>query len=278
MTFDAKANILIEDSIKDSFPDFSFSTTDILGHSFGQPEAGTEPDNLDKRIQHAIGSSKTCLYSSHRFKPQICFFDMDATVIKEESIVVLAESAGQSQRVAQITEDAMQGRISFKEALRSRVELLAGLPSSVITETHQKLTLQPGIEPLCSWLKHSNIPYYLVSGGFHQLADKIAADLGFSGVRANRLGVADGKLTGKVEGEIITGAKKAEYLNQTVMSAGKDRSAILSVGDGANDRAMMQESALTIGFSPKKALIPYLLGANYSGDHLVLLEFLKKLS
>src|SRR4051812_11540604 len=53
--------------------------------------------------------------------------DMDSTVIGQECIDELADYAGLKDRVARITERAMQGELDFPAALRERVRLLAGL-------------------------------------------------------------------------------------------------------------------------------------------------------
>ena len=53
--------------------------------------------------------------------------DMDSTIIGQECIDELADYAGLKDKVARITERAMQGELDFPGALRERVRLLAGL-------------------------------------------------------------------------------------------------------------------------------------------------------
>ena len=198
------------------------------------------------------------------------FFDMDATVIAEESIVCLAEITGKQQQVAAVTEKAMNGLIGFDEALKERVATLEGITSQQLANTKDRLTINPGMADLVATANNLGIKSFLVSGGFTQLAQPIADKLGFSGCRANTLEESNGALTGKTVGNIINAEAKLQYIKEICTNHGWDAKEIIAIGDGANDINMMTFAAAAIGFTPKPALHPHIDLANFSGDHNVL--------
>lgn len=202
------------------------------------------------------------------------FFDMDATVIKEESIVELARYAGKKDRVEQITEKAMRGEIEFEPALRERVKVLKGISQDVFSEVFARLTLQPNVAQLISELKLINIPAFLVSGGFMQLANPLKDRLGMVEARANTLEVKAGLLTGALEGSIIGAREKKQYVQETCRKFNFDRSQTVAVGDGANDIDMLSYVNISVGYDPKPVLIDHVCILNRTGDHRFLLDVL----
>jgi len=202
------------------------------------------------------------------------FFDMDATVIAEESIVELAKVAGKESEVAAVTEQAMAGDIDFAESLTRRVGLLRGVPASILPEIAEGLTLNPGIQSFVGFCRQINVPVYMVSGGFHQLAEVVNRKVGFSGFLANRLGVAGDALSGSVDGSIIDAAAKKQYLLSTCERIGIPPGSSAAVGDGANDLLMLQSAGVAVGFQPKPVLISHLHAANFKGDHRMLAPLL----
>lgn len=202
------------------------------------------------------------------------FMDVDATVIQEESLDVLADCAGKMQEVAAITHQGMTGAISFAAALRRRLEILQGTPEAYVSATQKKLTLSPGMIEFASAAYREGIELYLVSGGFTVFVEPIAQQLKATGFHANRLGIKDGKLTGAWEGSLVDSNGKAQFVQETCLLHGWQRHDIAVVGDGFNDRQMMDTSDFSIGFQPKAQLIPYLHAANYTGDHRWLIALL----
>lgn len=128
--------------------------------------------------------------------------DVDSTLILEEGIDLLGEEAGVGEQVAAITERAMRGELDFEEALRERVSLLKGLPISVFDKIMEKIHFTPGAVELVKELKARGYKVAVVSGGFHETVDRLAAELELDYVRANRLEVVDEKLTGQVLGKL----------------------------------------------------------------------------
>ncbi|HET9240641.1 MAG TPA: phosphoserine phosphatase SerB [Oligoflexus sp.] len=200
-------------------------------------------------------------------------FDMDSTVIAEESIVELARAAGRQEEVHRITEQAMAGLLDFKSALRQRVAMLRGVPSDVIDKVGQTLTINPGMHEFAKAARARGIELHLVSGGFNPLAARIVRELDFQGFRANELAVADGQLTGELIGEIVDAEVKANYLDELCKKRGFSPDEVVAVGDGANDLPMLLKAGAAIGYHPKAVLLPHIHGANLH-DHRVLVHAL----
>ena len=177
--------------------------------------------------------------------------DADSTLIEDEVIELLAAAAGSLDLVAAVTDQAMRGEIDFAESLRQRVGTLAGLPVAVFEEVGRRVRPTRGARALIDGLHAQGSRVGVVSGGFHEVLDSIAADLGVDHWRANRLEVADGRLTGGLVGPIIDAAAKAVALQEWAELEGIRLPQTLAVGDGANDLQMMRVAGLGIAFNAK---------------------------
>ena len=177
--------------------------------------------------------------------------DADSTLIREEAIELLAEAAGTLEHVAAVTERAMRGELDFAESLRERVATLAGLDVAVLTAARERMTPTPGVQELIDGVHAAGGRIGVVSGGFHELLDPLAERLGLDFCRANRLEIADGRLTGRVDGPIIDAAAKATALAEWADASGIPIARTVAVGDGANDLQMLDRAALGIAFCAK---------------------------
>ena len=177
--------------------------------------------------------------------------DCDSTTIRDEVIELLADAAGTRRIVAQITERAMRGELDFSESLAERVSTLAGTPDSVFAQAYSRVRLSPGIRELIAAVHERGGRVGVVSGGFHEVLDPLAADLGLDLWRANRLEVADGALTGRTVGPIVDAAAKADALREWAAEAGIPLSATIAIGDGANDLKMMEIAGLSVAYNAK---------------------------
>lgn len=240
-----------------------------FGHMQMQDVSAASYAALVKCMERAFKAGSTAGYCPVASVKAV-FFDMDSTVIAEESIVELAGFAGKADEVSRITERAMQGELDFKESLLQRVATLRGLPESIFAQVGERLTLMRGIQPFAAFCREINLPLYLVSGGFVQLASIIQRKVGFTAIRANVLEVVDGKLTGQVIGEIIDGDAKERFLRETCQGLGIDPRTACAVGDGANDIKMMDAAGVAVGFCPKPVLLPHLHALNAIGNHAFL--------
>ncbi|MDG6223143.1 MAG: phosphoserine phosphatase SerB [Candidatus Bathyarchaeota archaeon] len=188
-------------------------------------------------------------------KPKrLIVFDVDGTLIDAEFIDELAKAAGVGGKVSEITSRAMNGELDFKQALRERVGLLKGLPVEVLDSIVENLDVTAGAEELIIALKALGYKIALISGGFTQFVEKIQEKLGIDFVYANQLVIKDGKLTGEVLEPIIDAERKAELMKEIAKKENLLMEQVVAVGDGANDRFMLQNSGLGIALYPKAVL------------------------
>jgi len=178
-------------------------------------------------------------------------FDVDSTLIEDEVIELLAEVAGRRNEVAAITERAMAGELDFAESLVARVSTLAGLPVSVFEQVLTKVRITPGADSLIHRIHEAGGRVGAVSGGFTQVLNPLADRLGLDFARANDLEVDDGKLTGRVLGQIVDRSVKAQSLLEWAERLNFKQAQTVAVGDGANDLEMMSWAGLSVAFNAK---------------------------
>ncbi|MBE7339700.1 phosphoserine phosphatase SerB [Corynebacterium aurimucosum] len=188
-----------------------------------------------------------------RSKRLICF-DCDSTLITGEVIEMLAAHAGKEAEVAAVTERAMRGELDFEQSLRERVATLEGLPESVIAEAAADICLTPGVRTTIRTLKRMGYRVAVVSGGFIQVLEDLAQELDLDYVRANTLEIVDGKLTGRVIGDVVDRKAKEKFLREFAADSGLSMLQTVAVGDGANDIDMISAAGLGIAFNAKPAL------------------------
>ena len=202
-----------------------------------------------------------------RFNVDLCFLkaglntrdirvlamDMDSTLINIECIDEIADFTGKKSAVAQITEATMRGEIKdFKESLRRRVALLEGVQADVLESVYrERLRPNPGALELLAGSHERGLYTLLVSGGFTFFTEKLREQLGFKQTQANILEIIDGKLTGKVLGDIIDGSAKAVHLDAACQLLGCTKANSITMGDGANDLMMMNGSGISIAYQAK---------------------------
>ncbi len=181
--------------------------------------------------------------------------DMDSTIIGQECIDELADFAGLKPQIARITEQAMRGELDFQSALRARVAMLEGLDETLIERClAERVRPNPGAARLVQTMRHGGASCLLVSGGFLAFAEPVAAMVGFDRVRANRLAIECGRLKGTMEGEIVDAAAKRSALRDARDALQLGSADVLAIGDGANDRLMVEEAGLGVAYRAKPAL------------------------
>lgn len=177
--------------------------------------------------------------------------DVDSTLIEDEVIELLAEEAGSEEAVRDITFRAMNGELDFEESLRERVATLAGLDEAAVQRVRDRVRVTRGVPEMIAGVHAAGGRVAVVSGGFHEIIDPLARELGLDHWRANRLEVADGRLTGGLISPIVDAEAKASALREWASDADLPLRQTVAVGDGANDLPMMAICGLAIGFDAK---------------------------
>ena len=186
-----------------------------------------------------------------RKSKRIVMLDMDSTLIEQEVINLLGQSAGQSNEIAQITEKAMAGDLDFKSALIKRVALLKGLDQESLHRVRDQITLTKGAKKLIEELHHQGHKVGVVSGGFIEVIEPILKSLKIDFYRANRLKIEKGLLTGDIDGPIIDSHAKRIALEDFATQEGISLEQTVAIGDGANDLEMIKAAGLGIAFNAK---------------------------
>ena len=186
-----------------------------------------------------------------RSAKRLVMLDMDSTLIVQEVIDLLAAKAGVAEEVSAITQKAMAGEMDFAQSLQARVSLLAGLNESMLSEVRGEITLTQGAEKLIQTLHLKGHKVGVVSGGFIEVIEPILKELKIDFYRANKLQILNGKLTGKLEGEIIDRAAKLKALVEFAKNEGVQMSQTVAIGDGANDLDMIESAGLGVAFNAK---------------------------
>ena len=220
--------------------------------------SGSELDELRTALAHTASANRIDIAVQpaglRRRGQLLVVMDVDSTFIRDEVIELLAEVAGCGEEVKRITAATMSGELDFSSALKSRVALLAGQPVSILDQVRNQIRLTPGAATLVRTLHRLGYHIGLVSGGFAEVVEPIAAELGIRHVRANRLATKDGLLTGELVGPIVDRAGKATALRDFAAELEIPLSRTVAVGDGANDIDMITAAGLGVAFNAKQVL------------------------
>ncbi len=189
--------------------------------------------------------------SLERRAKRLIVMDVDRTLIQDEAIELLAAEAGCQEEVAAITERTMAGELDFVSSLEERVAKLAGMPVDALTRVRDQVTLTPGARTFVRTLHRLGYTVALVSGGFTDVIEHIARELGIEHAEANRLEVVDGQLTGRIQGPVLDREGKARVLRQIAEREGVPLEQTVAIGDGANDLDMLAIAGLGIAFNAK---------------------------
>jgi phosphoserine phosphatase len=178
--------------------------------------------------------------------------DMDSTLINIECIDEIGEFAGKKAEIAAITAQAMRGELDYRQSLRQRVGLLAGLEESVLERVYsERLCLTPGAQALLGQCKADGVKVLLVSGGFTFFTERLKQRLGIDYTISNRLAIAGGQLTGGLIGDIVDAEAKAAKFRDVMCALGARKEETVAIGDGANDLKMMAQAGLSVAFRAK---------------------------
>ncbi len=230
----ASSQACIEFSVRGSVPDLNRLRADFL--------------RISSELNVDIAFQEDSMYRRNR---RMVVFDMDSTLIEAEVIDELAKEAGVGEEVSAITEQAMRGEIDFTESFARRVALLEGLSEEVLIKVASRLKMTEGAERLITTLKRLGYKTAILSGGFTYFAKGLQDKLGIDYVYANELEIKQGKVTGKVTGQVVDGKRKAALLEELAAKEKIGTQQVIAVGDGANDLPMLSKAGLGVAFRAK---------------------------
>ena len=198
---------------------------------------------------------------------RLCVMDMDSTLITIECIDEIADMQGLKPQVAAITAAAMRGELDFPQSLRERVALLKGLDAGALQRVYdERLRLSPGADAMLAEFARLGIKTLLVSGGFTFFTERMKERLGLDFTRSNVLEITDGKLTGRVIGDIVDAAVKRAALLKVRDELNLAKAEIIAIGDGANDLKFMTEAGVSVAYHAKPVVQEHATHAlNYVG-------------
>jgi phosphoserine phosphatase len=222
---------------------------DVSGASPAGLRAALARESAEQQVDIAVQRG-----GLHRRAMRLVVMDVDSTLVAGEAVDLLAARAGCAEQAAGLTAAAMRGELDFADSLRQRVAMLAGLDAAALDEVRGQLQLAPGARTLIRTLRRLGYRCGIVSGGFTQFTDGLAAELGLDYSAANTLEISAGRLTGQLAGPIVDRAAKAQALRDFAGRAGVPLSQTVAVGDGANDLDMIAAAGLGIAFNAKPVL------------------------
>ncbi|EGG14241.1 phosphoserine phosphatase [Cavenderia fasciculata] len=244
--------------------DLSNNSYNINVYKFNYQGTSHDDGQLSKQFHDYLDNKSIDFYfnndNHYGNQRKLAAFDMDSCIIKNECIDEMAVIMGVSDKVSEITKKAMEGHYNFDEALRERLNLLKGMTCEQLEMVWEKIELNAGAYTLIKTLKYLGFKVALVSGGFTYYSYRIGSRLGFDYVFSNQLEIIDNKLTGKVIGSIVNGQMKKALLEKLTELNGLEQKHTVSMGDGSNDKLMVQYSDLGIAYHAKsilKAATPY---------------------
>lgn len=224
--------------------------------------------------QHCHLHNITCGFRDTQTRIKAVFFDMDRTVVQEESIVELAHLADKKDEIARLTEQGMAGILSYQEVYARRIKMLSAVSEEQVLTQHRKLHFNAGIRDTLVELKKHNMKVFLISSGFYPVVKEVCKALEFDDCEGSRVKFVDGYLTAAGEHGIIDGEGKRAWVESKCRELGIGVHEVAVVGDGANDAAMMRVAAVAVGFFPRAVLLQYVNALNLCGDHRFLITLL----
>ena len=224
--------------------------------------------------QHCHMHNITCGFKDTQTRIKAVFFDMDRTVVKEESIVELAKIADKKEEIKKLTEQGMAGILSYREVYDRRIKMLSVVSKDQMAAMHHDLNFNKGIRDTLTELRKHNMKVFLISSGFYPVVKEVCRVLEFDDCEGSHVKFVDGYLTAEGEHVIIDGEGKRAWVESKCRELGIGLHEVAVVGDGANDAAMMQAAGVAIGFSPRAVLLQYVNALNLCEDHRFLIPLL----
>ncbi len=214
----------------------------------------TDKDKVDRATIHRLAEATNFdvwIKAPEVLPIRLFVADMEATIIQDEMLDILADQRGVGDEVALITARAMAGEIDFVQSLIERTRLLAGTPAAQLEDLCGRIRYTPGAQVLLTELRKRSVKSVLVTGGYGVFARAVVGDCGFDEVVANAPVLSGGVMTGELEHPICGAETKRNVLLEQCEQLGIDPSAACCIGDGANDVLMLQTCGFPASYAGK---------------------------
>jgi phosphoserine phosphatase len=185
-------------------------------------------------------------------------FDLDESLSSTDLSVLLGREYGFGREIRGLVEVSHRGEADFESTLRQRVSLLEGMPEDRVDVAFGRGKLREGAAELLVDLRRSGVRVGVVTGSFRRGVESLLerAGIGVDHLVANRLVVANGALTGEVEGPLLDGGKEG-HLEELAAVEGIDLGRTIAVGNGRTDIPMLRVAGTAIGLAPDTDIEPY---------------------
>jgi phosphoserine phosphatase len=177
--------------------------------------------------------------------------DVDSTASLDEGLDLAAEYLGVGEVVGRLTNQGMDGQLSFAESLRARLSLLRPKSSGFFSGGTLPVIPRPspGAAEFVDLLHRRGVAVFLISGGFEPFVFPIARSLGIDTERvfANAFEIlADGSIGDLDTMRPTTRDDGKRAVLQLLRTRGFQR--IVMVGDGVSDLAAAPAASAFVGY------------------------------
>jgi len=143
------------------------------------------------------------------------------------------------------------GILSIESALRRLFRLLRGISIDDLYAQYRRLPLMYGTRELFEELRRHRFKMALVSSGLprafvEDLANRLGADHAFG----LEIGIANGRLTGEIGGDVVKPDGKAIALKKILETEGLPSHSCIVVADDRNNLPMLRACGMSVGYNP----------------------------
>ncbi len=183
---------------------------------------------------------------------KVCLLDFDGTLVVEDILTLLCGIAGKLKESKELNDRFNRGEIHGLDALVTRINFLAGMTNSQITQfLKQNHHLMPGAEELIKFLKENNIITILASGNIPLVLKFYQKLLGIDYIVGPRPDMDGDKILKLKKSSFSSLYFKKDGIKAIIDPMNLQKENIMAIGDGPGDKQMFEISGYNIAFNPQ---------------------------